>query len=53
MALFVARIPKDLHTRDLEDTFSKFGKMTRFDIKQGYGFVEYEDKRDAEDAIKA
>ncbi|KAI8333188.1 hypothetical protein EDC96DRAFT_526117 [Choanephora cucurbitarum] len=53
MALFVARIPRDLPTRDLEDTFSKFGKMTRFDIKQGFGFVEYEDKRDAEDAMKA
>ncbi|KAI8354030.1 hypothetical protein BD560DRAFT_407926 [Blakeslea trispora] len=53
MALFVARIPRELPTRDLEDTFSKFGKMTRFDIKQGYGFVEYEDKRDAEDAMKA
>lgn len=53
MALFVGRIPRDMNTRDLEDTFTKYGKITRLDVKKGFGFVEYEDKRDAEDAIKA
>ncbi|KAI7907213.1 uncharacterized protein BX663DRAFT_495198 [Cokeromyces recurvatus] len=53
MALFVGKIPRDMNDRDLEDTFIKYGKITRLNVKQGYGFVEFEDKRDAEDAIKA
>ncbi|EPB83212.1 hypothetical protein HMPREF1544_10060 [Mucor circinelloides 1006PhL] len=52
MALFVGRIPREMNNRDLEDAFSKYGKITRLDVKTGFGFVEYDDKRDAEDAIK-
>ncbi|KAI8647211.1 hypothetical protein BD408DRAFT_439383 [Parasitella parasitica] len=52
MALFVGRIPREMNNRDLENTFTKYGKITRLDVKKGFGFVEYEDKRDAEDAIK-
>ncbi|KAI7892849.1 uncharacterized protein EV154DRAFT_180145 [Mucor mucedo] len=52
MALFIGRIPREMNNRDLEDTFSKYGKITRLDVKKGFGFVEYDDKRDAEDAIK-
>ncbi|KAK4510330.1 uncharacterized protein ATC70_004760 [Mucor velutinosus] len=52
MALFVGRIPREMNNRDLEDAFSKYGKITRLDVKKGFGFVEYDDKRDAEDAIK-
>ncbi|KAF7727485.1 hypothetical protein EC973_007463 [Apophysomyces ossiformis] len=51
MALFIGRIPREMNPRDLEDRFSKFGKITRLDVKQGFGFVEFEDKRDAEDAL--
>ncbi|KAI9244446.1 hypothetical protein BY458DRAFT_529644 [Sporodiniella umbellata] len=53
MALFVARIPREMNNRDLEEAFSKYGKITRFEIKrEGFGFVEFDDKRDAEDAMK-
>ncbi|KAI8393518.1 uncharacterized protein BYT42DRAFT_551325 [Radiomyces spectabilis] len=52
MALFIGRIPRDMSTRDLEDVFSKYGSITRLDLKQGFGFVEFEDNRDAEDALK-
>ncbi|KAG2198560.1 hypothetical protein INT46_005526 [Mucor plumbeus] len=52
MALFIGRIPREMNNRDLEDTFTKYGKINRLDVKKGFGFVEYEDKRDAEDAIK-
>ncbi|KAI8992277.1 hypothetical protein BDB01DRAFT_777830 [Pilobolus umbonatus] len=52
MALFIGRIPRDMNNRDLEETFSKYGKITRLDLKKGFGFVEFDDKRDAEDAIK-
>jgi len=52
-ALFVGRLPLDLRPRELEDLFIKYGRISRCDVKRGgYGFVEYEDPRDAEDAIK-
>ncbi|CAO3678297.1 unnamed protein product [Rhizopus stolonifer] len=44
MSLFVARIPRDMNN---------YGKITRFEVKrEGFGFVEFDDKRDAEDAMK-
>jgi RNA recognition motif-containing protein len=50
--LFIGRLPRGSRTSELEDVFYKYGKMTRCDVKQGikmaYGFIEYEDKRDAE-----
>ncbi|TPX71340.1 hypothetical protein CcCBS67573_g06202 [Chytriomyces confervae] len=45
-----------LQIRDLEDIFERFGRISRLDIKRGasfnFGFIEFEDKRDAEDALK-
>lgn len=32
--------------------FSKYGKIINCDLKQGYAFVEFDDERDAEDAIR-
>nr|CAB3502239.1 unnamed protein product [Digitaria exilis] len=44
----------DYETRqyDLEGLFSKYGPISRIDMKQGYAFIYFEDERDAEDAIK-
>ncbi|PVZ96921.1 hypothetical protein BB558_007157 [Smittium angustum] len=54
--LFVGRLPQNIRSSELEDIFGAHGKLTRCDIKRGmnhcYGFIEYEDRRDAEDAIK-
>ena len=66
MALFIGRIPFDTRVRELEDVFVKYGRIIRCDVKRGtyetplcacsnilgYGFVEFEDVRDAEDAVK-
>ncbi|CDH55646.1 hypothetical protein RO3G_05782 [Lichtheimia corymbifera JMRC:FSU:9682] len=51
MALFIGRIPKSMSTRELEGIFNKYGKITRLDLKTDFGFIEFEDKRDAEDAM--
>ncbi|KAF9128517.1 hypothetical protein BGW39_005008 [Mortierella sp. 14UC] len=55
MALFLGRLTADTRSRDLEDLFAKYGRVTRLDIKRGtnsgYGFVEYEDPRDADEAV--
>ncbi|KAJ3008475.1 UNVERIFIED_CONTAM: hypothetical protein HDU68_003099 [Siphonaria sp. JEL0065] len=54
--LFLGRLGTRVETAELEDIFNKFGKVSRLDIKRGqqynFGFVEYEEKRDAEDAQK-
>lgn len=73
--LFLGGLSKDTRRQDLEDIFSKYGKLTRCDIKYvngiliydslfqifnlfilyiegyagtAYGFVGFEDERDAE-----
>jgi len=52
MALFVGHLSRETTNRDLEQKFKEYGAITRCDLKQGYGFIEYQDSRDAEDAIK-
>ncbi|KAJ2575435.1 hypothetical protein GGH19_003003 [Coemansia sp. RSA 1807] len=54
--LFVGRLPRDTQSSELERIFEKYGKMSRCDVKRGvnscYGFVEFAETKDAEDAIK-
>ncbi|XP_006825754.1 uncharacterized protein LOC100376908 isoform X2 [Saccoglossus kowalevskii] len=54
--LFIGRLSKQTRQRDLEDIFTAYGRLSRCDVKYGtgmaYAFVDYEDRRDAEDAIK-
>ncbi|CAG8497720.1 3379_t:CDS:2 [Ambispora gerdemannii] len=39
--------------RDLEELFERYGKVLSVDVKpMGYAFVEFEDPRDADDAVK-
>ncbi|OQV23802.1 hypothetical protein BV898_02526 [Hypsibius exemplaris] len=55
--LFIGRIPKNIRVRELEDIFSRYGPLTRCDVKysgtgSAFAFVDYEDRRDAEDAVR-
>ncbi|XP_033106992.1 probable splicing factor, arginine/serine-rich 6 [Anneissia japonica] len=54
--LFVGRLGKSTRYRDVEEVFGSYGRMMRCDIKYGtamaYAFIDYEDRRDAEDAVK-
>jgi splicing factor, arginine/serine-rich 4/5/6 len=38
--------------RDVKHLFRPYGKIVDIDLKKGFGFVEFEDRRDAEDACK-
>jgi len=55
--IYVGNLPPDIRTKDIQDLFHKFGKVTFVDLKNRRGppfaFVEFEDARDAEDAVKA
>eukprot|EP00916_Digyalum_oweni_P006920 GHVL01011816.1.p1 GENE.GHVL01011816.1~~GHVL01011816.1.p1 ORF type:complete len:124 (+),score=31.07 GHVL01011816.1:459-830(+) len=50
-------LPDDIRHSEVEDKFSNFGKIISLNVKvtksgAPFAFVEYEDSRDAEDAIR-
>lgn len=53
--LYIGNLSMNATQRDLEDMFDKFGPIRKIDVKipqrpPAFGFVEFEDRRDAEDA---
>eukprot|EP00197_Chlamydomonas_leiostraca_P012261 CAMPEP_0202869442 /NCGR_PEP_ID=MMETSP1391-20130828/12454_1 /ASSEMBLY_ACC=CAM_ASM_000867 /TAXON_ID=1034604 /ORGANISM="Chlamydomonas leiostraca, Strain SAG 11-49" /LENGTH=271 /DNA_ID=CAMNT_0049549757 /DNA_START=80 /DNA_END=896 /DNA_ORIENTATION=+ len=55
--VYIGNLPANVKEREVEDLFYKFGRIRMIDIKgQGrgpcFGFVEYEDPRDAEEAVR-
>ncbi|KAJ9547680.1 hypothetical protein OSB04_020223, partial [Centaurea solstitialis] len=55
--LYVGNLPGDIREREVEDLFYKYGQIAHIDLKipprpPGYAFVEFEEARDAEDAIR-
>ncbi|KAJ9171822.1 hypothetical protein P3X46_015134 [Hevea brasiliensis] len=55
--LYVGNLPGDIREREVEDLFYKYGSIAHIDLKipprpPGYAFVEFEEARDAEDAIR-
>ncbi|GFZ04589.1 similar to SERINE-ARGININE PROTEIN 30 [Actinidia rufa] len=55
--LYVGNLPGDIREREVEDIFYKYGPILHIDLKipprpPGYAFVEFEEARDAEDAIR-
>lgn len=49
--VYVGRIPYRAGERDLERFFRGYGKIVEVILKNGYGFVEFADYRDADDAV--
>ncbi|KAH9322108.1 hypothetical protein KI387_016747, partial [Taxus chinensis] len=54
--IYVGNLPGDIREREVEDLFYKYGPIVDIDLKvpprpPGYCFIEFEDARDAEDAI--
>jgi len=50
--IYVGRVDSRTRERDLSDVFDRFGRVARVDMKRGFAFIDYEDTRDAEDAIR-
>lgn len=49
--VYFGRLPRDTRERDLERFVRGFGRVREVSIKLGYGFVEFEDSRDADDCV--
>ncbi|CAI7753383.1 unnamed protein product [Closterium sp. NIES-54] len=55
--VYVGNLPGDMRESEVEDLFAKYGKILDIELKlpprpPGFAFVEFEDPRDAEDAIR-
>jgi arginine/serine-rich splicing factor 4/5/6 len=50
--VFVAKLASSIREKDLDYEFRRFGNIKNIQLKKGYAFVEFEDYKDAEDAIK-
>ncbi|KAJ8312236.1 hypothetical protein KUTeg_009609 [Tegillarca granosa] len=54
--IYCGNLPPDIRARDIEDLFYKYGRISFVDLKTRRGppfaFVEFEDPRDAQDAVK-
>ena len=50
--MFLGNLPPECRVRDIEGFFESHGRVRNVLIKQGkYGFAEFEDSREAEDAV--
>merc|ERR1712183_336022 len=50
--VYIGYLPNDARMEDVEDFFKGYGKVKSVNLKPGYGFVDFEDIRDAEDAVR-
>lgn len=50
--LYVGNLARDTRERDIEDLFRGVGRIKDISFKRGYCFVDMEDRRDGEDAVK-
>jgi len=49
--LYVGHLSHRARERDIEDFFGKYGRVREVLLKNGFGFVEFDDPRDAEEAV--
>jgi len=50
-SVFVGNLSRRARSNEIRDSFRKYGKVIDVDLKNGFGFVEFEDERDAKDAV--
>lgn len=49
--VYIGRLPFNVRERDVEKFFKGYGHSKEILLKNGYGFVEFDDHRDADDAV--
>lgn len=50
--IFIAKLAPSIREKDLEHEFRRFGKIRNLQFKRGYAFIEYDDYKDANNAIQ-
>lgn len=51
--LYLGRLPPDTRSEDITKLFDGYGKVIDCRVMTGFGFVEFENARDAEDAVNS
>ncbi|EFO86288.1 CRE-RSP-2 protein [Caenorhabditis remanei] len=49
--VYIGRLPNRATDRDVEHFFRGYGKLVDVIMKNGFGFVDFQDQRDADDAV--
>lgn len=49
--VFIGNLPAEMKRKELEDTFSQYGRVAGISIHNNYGFVQYEDEKSADSAV--
>lgn len=49
--VYIGRLPYRCSERDIDRFFRGYGRIREIMLKNGYGFVEFDDHRDADDAV--
>lgn len=49
--VYLGNLPDSARERDVEKFLKGYGKLREVALKNGYGFVEFDDYRDADDAV--
>lgn len=49
--IYVGHLAHSVRERDVERFFRNYGRIVDVLLKNGYGFVEFDDYRDADDAV--
>ena len=52
MSLFVAKLAPRVSQSSLRKLFESYGEITRISIRRNYAFVDFADKRAAEEAME-
>ena len=50
--IFVGKLPKKTRRQDLEEEFSKFGKIRDIEMRNSFAFIDFDHPKDADDAVE-
>lgn len=50
--LYIGRVPQQASNRDFQEYFGAIGKLVETRIMAGFAFIEYDQLRDAEQAVQ-